>query len=172
MVMTVRGCFADPWNVYAMDTPPDVSCRTGHLGGWDVWIWTCVDGERVAIGRQFGEMYSGPVHKDTAACGGVTDLERDARLDDHGRCGPGRTWGGDDTYRQPVIREYAIADSARSEALLATIHRRITDAALWAEADFDGTGLRVVLSPDVSTAQLAALDRALGDVPGLAPAQQ
>jgi hypothetical protein len=74
---------------------PDQQCNVGSsTHGTDLYIWFCVNGERVAIGKYSAEMSSSSPERSTAPCGTLTDLERQLKPMP-GQCkGPraGRAW--------------------------------------------------------------------------------
>ena len=81
-----------------MEAAPDHQCRTGGDGGYDLWIWECVDGERVAV-TQYCTGLSGcrEAEREATACGGTTELETEAAVGDLTSCTPvpdSRRWPG------------------------------------------------------------------------------
>nr|HEX4312997.1 hypothetical protein [Kofleriaceae bacterium] len=107
----VHGCSQRPWDKYDMDTQPDIACRAGSVAGWDLYVWSCVDGERVVIGKMSAEMMASAPQKSTAACGVETELEHRV-LDTLARtCRPGYMpmWGGGDGRAPTIERTYVLA---------------------------------------------------------------
>jgi hypothetical protein len=171
-VTTVASCVRDPWSTYPMDSPPDVTCRTGLVAGWDVWVWKCVDGERVAIAKESAEMFTSTARKDTAPCGTLTALEQRIGIPDHADCRRGSRWeGGLD--EPPIERRYKLAfggDGSDAE------HRRLVisaafDAAhdvvrrhgVYANVDLSGNDeLIVEMMHNTAPADVAGVDRELG----------
>lgn len=96
--LLVSGCSAEPWDQFPMDTAPDYQCRTGGDGGYDLYVWECVDGERVAI-AQFCTGLSGcrEAERSVAACDETTALEGEVAAGDLASCTPvpaSRRWPG------------------------------------------------------------------------------
>jgi hypothetical protein len=76
------GCSQSPWDRYPMSTMPDKQCYIGGaVQGHDVYIWECVDGERVVIEKYSAEMSADTPHKYTVPCGHETVFEHDHVLD-------------------------------------------------------------------------------------------
>jgi hypothetical protein len=74
---TLAGCGRDPWDAYPMATMPDKQCNVGSsTHGTDLYIWYCIDHQRVAIGKYSAEMSSKPPERSTAPCGAETELEQ------------------------------------------------------------------------------------------------
>jgi hypothetical protein len=76
LLALVAGCWRDPWDAYPMSTMPDHQCNVGSsTHGTDLYIWECVDGQRVAIGKYSAEMSTSSPERSTASCGTLTGLE-------------------------------------------------------------------------------------------------
>jgi hypothetical protein len=183
-VSTVASCTRDPWKTYPMDSPPDITCRTGSVAGWNVWVWKCVDGERVAIGKHSAEMFSSAARKDTAPCGTLTDLEQHVGIPGLTDCRRGWRWeGGPD--EPPIVRRYNLAlGSDGSDAIVgsdaadrdAERRRRAVSAAfdaahdvvhrhgIYAAVDTNGDDLILEMEHNTSPAEVAAVDRELAGI--------
>jgi hypothetical protein len=177
VVTKAASCARDPWKTYPMDSPPDITCRVGSVAGWNVWIWTCVDGERVAIGKHSAEMYSGAPEKDTAACGTVTALEQRIGIPDREDCRSGRSWRWDNGPEQPpIVRRYKLGfgaegSSAGSDgeqrrmvvsAAFEVVHRVVRKLGVYAYVDLYGNDDLVLEMAHATTpAEVAAVDREL-----------
>ncbi len=55
--------------------PPDVQFQTGTTHGYDVFIWTCVDGEHVVVSQYSAEMRCDIANIERVPCGTRTKLE-------------------------------------------------------------------------------------------------
>jgi hypothetical protein len=82
-----------PWDVqHAPRIAPDEQFRAGGTGGYDVFIWRCLDGQRVVIHQFCGDMLGcdGP-RIERVACGATTAFEQRHDLADRG-APPLRPW--------------------------------------------------------------------------------
>jgi hypothetical protein len=88
------GCFfcLKPWQRYRMPRPPDLSCFEPGIHGWTLFVWECVDGERVVIGQFSTEMMCRNPVREKGPCGQTTPLERERVA--AGRCvlAPDANW--------------------------------------------------------------------------------
>ena len=69
------GCCHDPWVAHPEAVPPDRSCSTGSVQGWDVYVWDCLRGEHVVVAQYSAEMTCEAPVRETSACGTTTPLE-------------------------------------------------------------------------------------------------
>src|ERR1700733_10728611 len=176
VVTRATSCMRDPWKTYPMDTPPDITCRVGSVAGWNVWVWKCVDGERVAIGKHSAEMVTSAPEKDTAACGTVTALEQRIGIPDRADCRSGRSWRWDDGPEQPpIVRRYRLGFAAEGSAgsdaddrrryvvstALEAVHRVVRKLGVYADVDLYGNDGVVALEMVHATTpeEVAAVDR-------------
>lgn len=60
-----------------MNTPPDRSCRTGEVHGYDVYIWECIDQQRVVVYAYSGETSCEEPQREVVACGQLTAIEQE-----------------------------------------------------------------------------------------------
>ena len=74
--LLAAGCSDRPWETFPSDTPPDRECRTGGDGGYDLYVWECAGGRRVAI-YQFCAGLTGcrAAEREEVACGERTPIE-------------------------------------------------------------------------------------------------
>jgi hypothetical protein len=85
----------ESWKKFPMSSPPGQQCRSGAEAGYDVFVWECHEGKRVAI-YQYSTPLSRrqPVREETP-CGGRTPIEERLKL--MNECEPppeGLRWGG------------------------------------------------------------------------------
>jgi hypothetical protein len=59
-----------------MPARPDRSCRTVGAAGYDVYVWTCLNNEHVAIYKYSAEMSCAEPQKEVASCGQQTSIEQ------------------------------------------------------------------------------------------------
>jgi hypothetical protein len=180
-VTTVASCTRDPWKTYPMDSPPDITCRTGSVAGWNVWVWKCVDGERVAIGKHSAEMFSSAARKDTSPCGTLTDLEQHIGIPDRTECRRGWRWE-DGPDEPPIVRRYKLAfgvdgsdgsDAADRRRLVVSaafdaVHGVVHRLGVYAAIDTNDNELILEMEHDTTPADVAEIDRELAGV--LSPA--
>lgn len=77
LLLLLVGCCSRPWQTFDMPSPPDRSCRTnGGVSGYDVYIWKCVNNQKVVISQYTAEMSCKKAQKETVACGQLTPLEK------------------------------------------------------------------------------------------------
>lgn len=55
---------------------PDAGFQTGTVVGYNVYIWECYQGKRIAIYHETSEMYSGPYKREEVPCGEMTSIEK------------------------------------------------------------------------------------------------
>lgn len=77
----LAACCQRPWKAFPMETPPDRACMMGTTHGHTLWIWDCVDGEKVVVGQYTAEMSCAAPELEKAACGEFTPLEVEYGLD-------------------------------------------------------------------------------------------
>jgi hypothetical protein len=77
LLMAAGGCCPHPWDKYPMSLKPDRACRTGSPSGYDVYLWKCVQQQKVVIYQFSGEMSCQQPQKQTAACGELTAIEKE-----------------------------------------------------------------------------------------------
>lgn len=58
-----------------MPSPPDRQCRTGGEAGYDFYIWECLEGDHVVIGRYTSNATCGDPQMHSVPCGELTDWE-------------------------------------------------------------------------------------------------
>lgn len=182
LVTKVASCTRDPWKTYPMDSPPDITCRTGSVAGWNVWVWKCVDGERVAIGKQSAEMFSGAAQKDTAPCGTLTALEQHIGLPARTGCRRGWAWENG-PGAPPIVRLYKLAvdadgsDSSGRDAerrrlavsaAFDAVHGVVSRLGIYADVDSGNGELILEMEHGTTPAEVAEVDRELAGV--LSPA--
>jgi hypothetical protein len=85
-LLLATGCCRKAWDAFPMSSPPDRQCHMGSVHGHDLYVWDCVGGEHVVIGRYSAEMSCGAPVKETAACGAFTPLETQYHLDTGAAC--------------------------------------------------------------------------------------
>ena len=78
IVFGLAGCSPDPWVAYPSSKAPDQQCRTGGEAGYDVYLWYCVGGHRIAV-FQYCTGMTGcrDPEKQVSACGAKTSIERE-----------------------------------------------------------------------------------------------
>ena len=86
VLFLASGCCRQAWAAFPMSAPPDRQCHMGSVHGHDLYIWDCVGGEHVVIGRYTAEMSCQAPVKETAACGAFTPLEVQYKLDTGAAC--------------------------------------------------------------------------------------
>ena len=94
-LLLMPGCdCADPWAAFPERTPPDQSCSTGSVHGFDVYIWHCLRGQRVVVAQYSAEMQCRPPERAVAPCGTLTTIEVKLKLSALQCAGPrsGRAW--------------------------------------------------------------------------------
>jgi hypothetical protein len=181
VVTKAVSCSRDPWKTYPMDSPPDITCHVGSVAGWSMWVWKCVDGERVAIGKHSAEMFSSAPVKDTAPCGTVTALEQRVGIPDRADCESGRGWWWDHGPEQPpIVRRYKLVFGAGSaggdderrrvvSTAFEAVHRVVRKLGVYAYVDLSATDDLVLEMVQATTpAEVAAVDRELANVAVLA----
>ncbi|MBW2526061.1 MAG: hypothetical protein JRI23_17910 [Deltaproteobacteria bacterium] len=76
-LVLAAGCTPDAWVTHPMPTPPDRSCRTGGGAGHDVWIWNCVNGQRVVVSQYCGGFVGcSEAEREVVPCGEKAPLEK------------------------------------------------------------------------------------------------
>lgn len=71
----LSGCCSKSWTKFSGMQPPDQSYRTGSDGGYDVYIWNCLNNRRVAIYKFTASFTCREPERQTTECGGVTPIE-------------------------------------------------------------------------------------------------
>ena len=94
LACSLTGCCSDPWKAFPESTPPDTTCSTGNIHGYDVYIWSCLRGRHVVVAQYSAEMSCRAPVRETSACGTPTPLERQLALTPAMCSGPrtGRAW--------------------------------------------------------------------------------
>lgn len=77
LLTATGGCCEEPWNAYPSEVPPDRSCRTGSVSGYDVYIWECRNDQREVVYYHSAEMSCSEPQKETAPCGERTPIEEE-----------------------------------------------------------------------------------------------
>ena len=78
LLCSIAGCVSKPpWETHPMPVKPDYTCFTGPAeAGCDVYIWSCLNNEKVIV-HQCGTAFIMPkAKKETTACHSYTDFER------------------------------------------------------------------------------------------------
>lgn len=86
--LSSAGCCGAPWSSFPMATAPDRACRTGGAAGYDVYIWSCYNQQRVVIYKFSGELSCQEPQRETASCGGQTAIEKKLAADVQQGCRP------------------------------------------------------------------------------------
>lgn len=81
MLMMLACSMRDPWKIDgAPKAPPDYQFRTGTEAGNDYWLWTCHEGQHVAIVKFSSACYAGAPKLERGPCGTPFEWEeREAR---------------------------------------------------------------------------------------------
>jgi hypothetical protein len=94
LAVAENGCCSDPWRAYPESVPPDRSCSTGNVHGYDAYIWDCLRGKHVVVAQYSAEMSCSAAEREVSACGTATPLETRLALTPARCSGPrsGREW--------------------------------------------------------------------------------
>jgi hypothetical protein len=77
LLLGSSGCCASPWSRYPRRQLPDESYSLGGAThGFDVYVWRCVDGQRIVVSQYSAEMTCQAAQQETVACGAETAFER------------------------------------------------------------------------------------------------
>jgi len=81
--LLLTGCEPDPWQAFPLSAEPDRQCRTGHEQGYDVYVWRCLKGQRIAVFQRCNALFGcTPTERQSARCGSTTPIERELKLTD------------------------------------------------------------------------------------------
>lgn len=90
LILIITGCALRPWEKFSelANSPPDSSCQTGNVSGYDIWIWECHNGERIVVYQVSSEMSRGEASVEKVACNKNTPFELEHNLKKHpnGEC--------------------------------------------------------------------------------------
>jgi hypothetical protein len=87
------GCCSDPWSAYPESAAPDDQYTTGSgTHGYDVYVWSCLKGQRVVVAQFSSEMSCQAPRREAAPCGGTTAIEKQLASEPRSPARPGRDW--------------------------------------------------------------------------------
>ncbi len=70
-------CCADPWSSFPEHRPPDQQYSVSEgVQGDEIYVWECLNGQRVVVYRSHAEWACGDPRRETAACGEKTPIEK------------------------------------------------------------------------------------------------
>jgi len=75
----VTGCCSESWVKFPVMQGPDLSYRTGADGGYDVYIWNCMNNRRVVIYKFTASFTCREPEKQTSQCGEITPIEAELK---------------------------------------------------------------------------------------------
>ncbi len=82
--LLLTACEPDPWQTFPLSVAPNQQCRTGTEQGYDVYVWHCHQGQRIAIFRRCSALLGcDPTERQSVSCGSTTPIERELKLTDH-----------------------------------------------------------------------------------------
>jgi hypothetical protein len=91
--LALTGCFCQkPWDAFPEKTAPDEQYSVGSAThGTDVYVWRCLNGQRVVVSFYSAEMTCSAPKRETAPCGATTPIESSLK-DPQRRATPGLEW--------------------------------------------------------------------------------
>lgn len=62
---------------------PDYGYMTGTVFGYNVYVWECYSGKRIAVYNHTSEMTASAYQREEVPCGGQTPIEKSTASDSH-----------------------------------------------------------------------------------------
>ncbi len=94
LTLVICSCSAVPWRTYQIDDNPSYTCKTGGEGGYEIYVWECLNNERVVIFQWQSGLFKYATKRQVSACGELTEFEKKMNLENgkSPKCTSARKW--------------------------------------------------------------------------------